>query len=151
MAKRRVDVLVCCSPGGHLNTAISLGPIFEGRSAIFCVHDIPKDTEYLDGYKVIVVPHADRDLRFIRQWCVAVRILVTYRPRVIISTGASIAVGFFLFGKMICSCKCIFIESASRVSKPSLTGRLINVFSDRVYVRYPDLVKFFRKGRYVDE
>jgi len=44
----------------------------------------------------------------------------------------------------------VFVESVSRVTRPSLTGRLLSLLNatDRLYVQWPEATRMYRKARY---
>ena len=73
--------------------------------------------------------------------------ILKFRPRVFLSTGASPAVPFSLFSKII-GTKVIFVESLSRVNRPSLTGRIMYKIADEFYIQWPNLKKIFPSALY---
>jgi UDP-N-acetylglucosamine:LPS N-acetylglucosamine transferase len=137
--------LVCCSPGGHLSTAIDICKSLRSADLVFVVHDYPGADETINGWRLLRVMHSDRDIRVFVQFFQAMIILLTEKPDFILSSGASIAVPFLFLGKLL-GIKTIYVETASRVHTPSLTGKLVNFCGARVYVRYPNLVRSFRNG-----
>src|SRR5262249_9202884 len=62
------------------------------------------------------------------------------RPDAILSTGAALAFPFFLVGKLY-GAKLVFVESLTRTSRLSLTGRLVYPLADIVFVQWPDAVR----------
>jgi UDP-N-acetylglucosamine:LPS N-acetylglucosamine transferase len=73
---------------------------------------------------------------------VAARTLIAFRPRVIVSTGSEIAVPFFYLGRLF-GTYTIFVESLTRTTSGSWTGRLVWPFSDRFLVQWPSLLKWY--------
>lgn len=59
--------------------------------------------------------------------------------------GVPSAICAKLYGKRV-----VFIESVTRAKKPSLTGKLVELFhlSDRLYVQWPELVPFYKRPIY---
>ena len=54
------------------------------------------------------------------------------------SSGAAIAVPFFLVGKVF-GAKTIFVEVFDRMDAPTLTGRLVRRISDLFVVQWPEM------------
>ena len=65
-------------------------------------------------------------------------ILLRVRPAAIVSAGPAIAVPVSIVGKLL-GIRIIFIESASRVSALSLTGRIMYRWADLFFVQWPQL------------
>jgi len=74
-------------------------------------------------------------------------VLMRARPQAIISAGPAIAVPVSVVGKLLGK-KIIFIESASRVSRLSLTGRIMYHWADLFFVQWPLLQKSYPKAIY---
>lgn len=74
-------------------------------------------------------------------------ICVKWNPAVIISTGSYIAVPLFLCGKLH-GARTIFIESNAKVYQKTLTGVLVEHFSDKIYVQWPEMLKVYPQAEY---
>ena len=72
----------------------------------------------------------------------AIGILVREKPKVLISTGAEIAIPFFLVGKLLGS-KTVFIDSMTRVRSRSATGRLLYPVADVFLVQWPEARRLY--------
>ncbi len=53
----------------------------------------------------------------------------------ILSTGAALAVPFFLVGRMY-GVRLVYVESFTRVHRPALSGRLVYPFTDAFFVQW---------------
>jgi len=140
------DMLVVCSPGGHFSEARAL---IEGLKDIdykFVLHLPPEIPPELKK-RVIVAPHAERDPRLLVQFAFALYCVWKERPIVILSTGASIAVTFGLAGKLF-GARFLFVESATRVTTPSLSARICHLFADALYIRNKELQKYLPRSKY---
>lgn len=82
-----------------------------------------------------------------RNMFLAINIFLKEKPNVIFSTGAGIAPPFFLIGKIL-GIKLIYLETASYINIPTLTGRLVYRFADIFLVQHPSSKKFFPKALY---
>lgn len=135
------DVLVVCSPGGHFYEARELMTGMDDISYKYVVHQLPIIPDGLAD-RIIVAPHAERDIRILKQFVFAVRCIKKERPKIILSTGALIGVTFAVAAKLF-HVKFVFVESRTRISKPSLTARIVYPLADRFYVRWPQLLAWF--------
>ncbi len=72
---------------------------------------------------------------------------ITYqeKPDLVISTGASLGIGFALAAKFY-RIPYVYIESISRTEKLSLTGKIVYFLSDRFYVQWPQLSQKYSKA-----
>jgi beta-1,4-N-acetylglucosaminyltransferase len=83
----------------------------------------------------------------LRNWVLAWRLLRKHRPDAILSTGAGVAVPFFLTGKLL-RIRLVYVESVTRTESISLTGRLVYPFADRFFVQWPAAAKRLRRAEY---
>jgi UDP-N-acetylglucosamine:LPS N-acetylglucosamine transferase len=139
-------ILICCAPGGHLNAARAIARGLEDRVVYFVVHDLHADT--IDGRPVIKVVNCNRGLLNFVQLFQAIKIFLKVRPKVVLSTGSSIAVNFILLARVM-GRPAIYVESPTRVTHLSMAARLVYPFVSEMYVRYPSLVKRFPKAKYI--
>lgn len=145
----RVDVLLVASPGGHLLQLLALGHAWEGFSSAWVTLDRADARSLLDGQRVFFahgptnrnVPNLLRNIVF------AHRILRLLRPRVMITTGAGVAVPFAWLGYLF-RVRVVYIESLSRIDTSSLSCRLIGPVADRIYGQWPEFVGAVRGARY---
>jgi UDP-N-acetylglucosamine:LPS N-acetylglucosamine transferase len=84
----------------------------------------------------------------VRNAVLAVRIVRRLRPRVVLSTGAGVAVPFAWAGRLF-GARVVYVESFTRIEEPSLSCRLIAPIADRVYAQWPELPHAFPRARYV--
>lgn len=134
-----IDILVVSSPGGHLNTARQIVcEMSLPYSLKYVVHD--SKTVEIDGYEVINIIHSDRDWRIIIQLLEAIKIIFNLKPKVILSTGAGIAIPFSLVAKLT-RCQFIHVETFSAAEELSLSGKIISIFANHFFVRYEKLAR----------
>ncbi len=75
-------------------------------------------------------------LNLLRNLALAVRVIVRLRPRVVLTTGAGVAVPFAWIGRLF-GAKVVYVESATRIESPSLSLRLVRPVANTVYVQWP--------------
>lgn len=77
----------------------------------------------------------------------AILLLLRLRPYAIISSGPAIAVPVAFVGKLLNS-KIIFVETGSRVTSLSLTGRIMYRFADLFFIQWPNMKENLPKAIY---
>ena len=83
----------------------------------------------------------------IRNAGLAWKLLRRRRPDAILSTGAGLAVPFFLVGKLL-GIRLVYVESVTRTATISLSGRLVYPLADRFFVQWPRLAERLRRAEY---
>ncbi|MEV0808423.1 glycosyltransferase [Micromonospora sp. NPDC050200] len=135
-----MTTLLVASTGGHLAELHGLAPRLGVQGdCVWVTFDSPQSRSLLDGQEVIHVPPATtRDaVGALRDLLAARRLLGGGRFRRVVSTGASVAMSFFLPAARH-GLSCHYIESATRTDGPSLTGRLAaKVPRTRLYTQHP--------------
>jgi hypothetical protein len=67
---------------------------------------------------------------------------------VILSTGAALAVPFFLVGRLH-GCRLVYVESLTRTRGLSLSGRMVYPLAHTFFVQWPGVAEGRAKARYV--
>jgi len=144
-----VDVWLVASSGGHLLQLFSLGEAWADRARVWISNDRSDARSLLEGEEAYFLPGpASRDaVAFVRNLVLALRLVRRRRPRVLVTTGADIAVPFALVARLF-SAKIVYVESFTRIVTPSLSCRLIAPFAERVYVQWPELRNAVPKARF---
>ncbi|MEZ5098350.1 MAG: UDP-N-acetylglucosamine--LPS N-acetylglucosamine transferase [Thermoleophilia bacterium] len=146
----RADVLLVCSAGGHLLQLLALRPAWDGVPRVWVTSD-KSDARSLLADERVVYAHfpTTRNLRnLLRNLALAWRVVRRTRPRALLTTGAGTAVPFAWVARLH-GARVVYVESLTRVDRPSLSLRLIAPVASRVYVQWPELVPAVRKARYV--
>jgi UDP-N-acetylglucosamine:LPS N-acetylglucosamine transferase len=133
-------VALVCSSGGHLAHLLVLEPWWRREENRFWVSfNTPDAMEALEGERHYWCFHpTNRNVwNLVRNIVLAVRVVIGERPRLIVSSGAAVAVPFFYIGKLF-GAKTIFVEVVDRVDNPTLTGRLVKPVTDRYAVQWPE-------------
>ena len=94
------------------------------------------------------IAHSERDWKFLLNLWEAWWILRRERPTVILSAGAGLAVPFALVGRLLFGVRVIYVETITRISRPSLTGRLMYRVAHEFFYQHQPLGKFFPRGQY---
>lgn len=77
------------------------------------------------------------------------RLIVTLRPDAVVCLGSSIALPLFIVAHTS-GATTVFIESMTRVLRPSTTGKLLSLLGicDRIYVQWPEAQGLYRNAIY---
>jgi beta-1,4-N-acetylglucosaminyltransferase len=132
------SVLLVCSPGGHLLQLRALAPAYEDFARSWVTLPGADVTHLLAGEDVVLAHGpTNRSLaKLVRNLWVAWREVRRRRPDVILSTGAALAVPFFIAGKLH-GRRCVYVESLTRTHSLSLTGRIVLHLADEFFVQWP--------------
>ncbi len=145
----RADVMLVCSSGGHLQQMLALKPAWAPYSHVWVTFD-KSDARSLLSYEPVVYAYSptNRSLKNLaRNLFLAWRTLRRVRPRVLLTTGAGVAVPFAWLGRLL-RVKIVYVESFTRIEGPSLTGRLVTPIAHRAYVQWPEMERVVAKARY---
>lgn len=138
---KNAKVCIPTSSGGHLTHMRMLMPVLDQADDRFWVTFDKEDANsVLAGERVYhcFFP-TNRNLKnAVRNTLLAVRVLRKERPDLIVSSGAAVAVPFFLVGKLI-GAKTVYVEVFDRVDAPTLTGRLVRHITDLFVVQWPEM------------
>lgn len=141
MPETRPKVLAISSGGGHWVQLQRLRPAFEGCAVTYAT--------VREGYREDV---GDADFRVIRdanRWnkldlirCALgiIRLILTIRPDVVVTTGA--APGYFAvrFGKWL-GARVVWLDSVANAQELSLSGQKAGTFVDLWLTQWPHLAK----------
>jgi UDP-N-acetylglucosamine:LPS N-acetylglucosamine transferase len=145
----RPELLLVCSSGGHLQQLVALQPAWEGFSRVWVTFDRSDSRSLLAG-ETVVHAHGptNRNLwALFRNLVLAADVLMSTRPRAILTTGAGVAVPFVWLGRLL-GARVVYVESATRIGSPSLSLRLVRPFVSQLYVQWPELQKALPAARY---
>ena len=126
---------------------LSLEPAWQGLEAKWVT--LPSaDVEYLLADQDVVLGRGptNRSIKnLLRNFWIAWRTVRDFRPDVILSTGAALAVPFFIVGRLH-GRRCVYVESFTRINSLSWSGRLVYPLANAFFVQWPELTKRFRKA-----
>lgn len=86
----------------------------------------------------------------LRNTWLAWRIVRRRRPKAIVTTGAGIAVPFAWVGRLF-GVSVVYIESLTRIDRPSLSCQLVRPVATRVYGQWPEIASKTRGMRYAGQ
>lgn len=126
----RHRVLLVGSGGGHLAQLRRLAPWWSQHDRLWVTFDLPCAAD-LAGDRVVWAHHpTTRNLRNLaRNALLAWRVVRDERPDVVLSTGAGVALPFFLVARLH-GIRTVYLEVYDRIDSRTLTGRLCRPLSD---------------------
>jgi UDP-N-acetylglucosamine:LPS N-acetylglucosamine transferase len=140
MSARRKVALVS-SHGGHLSEALLLRKMLLPNVEVFHItYDSIRTRDMNQTYLIKNI--GVNPVRMVIAIFRLLAILSKEKPDAILSTGAEIAIPAFLIGRAT-GCKLIFIETLARVTRPSLTGKLVYPMSHYFFVQWPQLKRHY--------
>jgi UDP-N-acetylglucosamine:LPS N-acetylglucosamine transferase len=147
--ENRVELLLVCSSGGHLQQLLALRPVWEGYSHVWVTFDKTDARSLLSDERVVFAysPTNRNLVNLVRNFILAWRTIGRARPQALLTTGAGVAVPFAWVARLR-GTRVVYIESFTRIDGPSLTGRLVRPVAHRLYVQWPDLTQLGSKSRY---
>lgn len=149
MTRRKTgsSVLLVCSSGGHLAQLYNLRSWWERFDRVWVTFDTPDATSLLSDERVIPAFHpTTRNVaNLLRNLKLAWRTIGRERPALVVSTGAGVAVPFFLVARLR-GARTAYIEVFDRIDSATLTGRLCYPLSDVFALQWPEQREVYRKG-----
>ena len=139
-------ICIPTSSGGHLAHMRLLKPLWSQASDRFWVTFDKEDANSsLEGERVYYCffPTNRNIPNLLRNTFLAIRVLRKERPDIIVSSGAAVAVPFFIVGKLM-GAKLIYIEVIDRVDQPTMTGRLLHHMTDLFVVQWPEMLSVYK-------
>ncbi len=132
-------VLLIASNGGHLAQLLALEGFWRHRQRRWVSFDRPDAVAALRGEQVTWAYHPTtrHPWNAVRNTWLAVTDLLGARPDVIVTTGAGVAVPFFLVARLF-RIRTVFIEVIDRIDSPTLSGRLCYRLSDAFCIQWEE-------------
>ena len=142
-------MLLVCSSGGHLLQLLALREAWEGFDRVWVTFDAGDSRALLAGEEVV---HAHQPTNrnvpnLLRNIVLASRVVRRERPFAVVTTGAGVAVPFVWLGRLF-GARVVYVETLSRIDRPSLSYRLVAPAVSRTYVQWPELQRTLRRAHY---
>lgn len=147
---RTGPVLMVSTQGGHLAQLLVLRDWWQQRDRVWVCPETPDVLDRLADERVIssYSPTTRNVPNLLRNAWLAVRVVVSQRPSVVVSAGAGVALPFFIAAWLL-RIPTVFIEVYDRVDSPTMTGWLCGPFTTRRIVQWPDQLAFYPDAQLV--
>lgn len=141
-------VLLVCSSGGHLTQLYNLKSWWQQFPRVWVTFEKPDATSLLQGEDVVWAfhPTTRNIVNLLKNMRLAWSTFARYRPDLVVSTGAGVALPFFILAK-VRRVKTVYVEVFDRIDSPTLTGRLCHPFADLFLVQWQAQEKLYRRSR----
>jgi UDP-N-acetylglucosamine:LPS N-acetylglucosamine transferase len=138
-------VLFVCSSGGHLSQLLQLRSWWANHERQWVTFDLPDARSKLEGEILIPAHHpTTRNVKnLLRNLPLAVGMVRRFRPDIIVSNGAGVAVPFFLVARLL-RIPTVYLEVYDRIDSRTLTGRLCRPLSSLFLVQWPEQQVLYR-------
>ncbi|GAA3589831.1 UDP-N-acetylglucosamine--LPS N-acetylglucosamine transferase [Kineosporia mesophila] len=140
-------VLMVCSSGGHLSQLHVLEDWWGRHDTHWVTFDTEHARSLLAGRPTTWAHHpTTRNIpNLVRNFGVAVTTMLRQRPDVVVSTGAGVALPFFLMARLL-RVPTAYLEVYDRITSPTLTGRLCAPLSNVFMVQWPEQTALYPRG-----
>lgn len=148
--KKNYDECKFCivgSSGGHLTHMWMLKDIWEKHDRVWVTFNKEDANSLLkDERKYYCYYPTNRNIKnLIRNFFLAVKVLRKEKPDVILSSGAAVAIPFFVLGKIM-KIKLVYIEVFDRIDKPTISGKICYKFADKFIVQWDEQLNVYPKA-----
>lgn len=142
-----MKVCLVGSSGGHLTHLYMLKPFWKDKERFWVTFDKGDARSILKDEKMYPCYFpTNRSLKalFVNTK-LAMKVLRTEKPDLIISSGAAVAVPFFYLGKIF-GAKTMYIEVFDRIDRPTMTGKMVYPVTDIFIVEWEEMKKIYPKA-----
>jgi hypothetical protein len=141
-------ICIISSAGGHLTEALKATSLLKDYPKFYVTFYLPHIPDYLlsDECYFVEDPHIS-PWKYLVNFFQSFKIYLKKRPKIIITTGAGIAIPMCIIGKFF-GAKILFIESGAKVINPSRTAKVLYRIADLSIVQWQPLLKYLPKSIY---
>ncbi len=142
--------MLIASSGGHIYEMFCLRGFWEDKDR-FWVTFPTADAQYLlqDEKEVYwaAYPTVRNVPNLLRNLWLAQKLLRKLKPDMILTTGSGVAAPFIWLARLH-GIPSVFVESITRITEISLTGRISKPFATKLLVQWPELVSKYPGSEY---
>lgn len=143
-------ILIVCSSGGHLTQAFALRSWWQNHGRVWV--SLPTEDARTklanETFHEAHYPTVRNLPNLLRNFALAHKILKEVRPDLIFSSGAAIALPFFMQARSF-GARTVYLEPVDRITSPSLSGTLVYPFADEFLVQWDSLRAHYPGSRHV--
>lgn len=134
-------ILVIASGGGHWQQLMEVRAAWAGQDVLHVttMDDLP---QRFDALPFKIVPDCNRDDKRAILACswALLRLLLTFRPKVVLSTGALPGVIALALGKLL-GARTIWLDSVANAEEMSMSGKVARRFADLWLSQWPHVAE----------
>ena len=130
-------ILLVANAGGHLLQMLALEGAFTGLERLWVTTPAADSTSLLAQEQVVYAhgPTNRNVVNLVRNLRLAWGTVRNHDPDVILSTGAALAIPFFVVGRLNRK-RLVYVESFTRIDCLSLSGRIVYPLTDAFFVQW---------------
>jgi UDP-N-acetylglucosamine:LPS N-acetylglucosamine transferase len=138
-AQGATRVLLVGSSGGHLAQLLALEPWWRDCERSWVTFRTPDALSQLEGETIDFAysPTTRNIPNLIRNFGVALRVLRRRRVDLVVSTGAAVAIPFFVIGRVL-GIQTVYVEVYDRLTSRTVTGRVCRPLASAFAVQWPE-------------
>lgn len=145
---KSIKICLTCSAGGHRSQILQLENIYKKYNHFFLTFKERTTISLIKNNRVYFVANPRRNpIKLVMALFQSILVFLKEKPNVIISTGAGVTIPICYLAKLFDK-NVIYIESFSRVTEPSIAGRIAYPISDLFIVQWKPLLNFYKKAIY---
>lgn len=150
---KQKKILLISSIGGHLTQLLQLESLFKNYRYHIVTEKSAITKDLMDKYPISLLLYGARNypIRYLFKFpyniIKSLCIFMKYRPDIVITTGAHTAVPMCYIAKLFGK-KVVFIESFSKSTSPTLSGRLVYPISDLFIVQWETMIAIYPNAVY---
>ena len=150
---KKKRALFISSSGGHLTQLLQLEALFSLYETLLITEKNDVTKEMKSKYKIKYVIYSSRNQKLLMPFtflllCMkSLLIFIFHRPSIVITTGAGTAIPLCYIAKLFRK-KVVYIETFSRITSQSLSGKLAYKIADLFIVQWEEMLKFYPKALY---
>lgn len=135
----RRRILFVSSAGGHLAQLLQLRPWWINHERQWVSFDLPDARSKLEGETLIPAyyPTTRNLINLARNTPLAWKVLQEFKPDVVISNGAGVALPFFAVAKVL-GVPTVYLEVYDRIDSQTMTGKLCRPLASMFCVQWPE-------------
>jgi beta-1,4-N-acetylglucosaminyltransferase len=147
-----IKICFAASTGGHYEQLLLLKPLIDKYNSFLITEKTEYKTCGIENRKIYYLKQVNRKegsfpIYILINIFKSLRIFIKEKPDVIITTGVLSVIPISIIAKIFRK-KLIYIESFSKITSPTLTGKFLYKFADQFYVQWRELLKFYPKAIY---
>jgi UDP-N-acetylglucosamine:LPS N-acetylglucosamine transferase len=146
----RQHILLVASSGGHLAHLLTLRPWWQHHPRTWVTFDTPDARSQLQGERVVFAhfPTTRNVPNLLRNGVLAERVMKRVRPTLVVSTGAAVAIPFFVLAR-VRSCPSIYLEVFDRIDSRTVTGRVCRPLATEFLVQWEAQSRLYKGSRLI--
>lgn len=135
------------SSGGHLLQLHALRPLWGDHDRLWVTFEKEDARSLLEDERTCwaAFPTNRNVPNLLRNFVLAWRVLRRERPDVIVSTGAAVAIPFFVLGRLF-GALLVYLEVYDRIDSPTLSGRVCHRFAHLFALQWEEQRRFYLRG-----